>query len=169
MFKLLVISLFAAMCCIAAASDKKTTLTIHSTDQKTAITMKLVEGWKTSPSKDAGTTIEIPMSGVNVQIWALSQKTIDEAAKEVRNLVVGQFTEFKITATKTITVANSPGKQITMSGEEADDGDPGNADVYIFSVEGKVYMICAHGEHDSAMKNRLFLTALLKSVKKSTD
>jgi hypothetical protein len=107
------------------------------------------------------------MSGVHIEVWALSQTSVEEAEKQVAELIKGQVTKFKATETKAITVAGAPGKQVTGSGEEADDGDPSNADVYFFSVEGKVYMLCAHGEGDGSVKNRPVIASLLASVKKA--
>lgn len=167
MHKSIIVNLFAATCCIATAADFKTPLTVPSTDKKSSITLQLAEGWKTYASKDGSTTIDIPMSGVHLQVWALSQTSVDEAAKQVSELIKSQVTHFKVTETKQITVAAAPGKQITGTGEEADDGDPANADVYLFPVEGKVYMICAHGEGDGSVKNRAVVTSLLASVKKA--
>jgi len=73
-------------------------------------------------------------------------------------------TKFKDTETKPINVARAPRKELIGTGEEEDDGDLVNADV--FSVEVKVFLICAPGEGDSSVKNRPQLTALLASVKK---
>ena len=158
---------FAGICCAASAADTTKPLSVPSADKKAGITLQLSEGWKTYPSKDGSVTIEMPKSGVNVQVFALSQVSIDEAVKQVADLIKGQVTKFKLTETKEISVAGTPGKQLTGPGEEEDDGDPSNADVYLFSVEGKVYMICAHGEGNGAVKNRPVITTLLASVKKS--
>lgn len=158
---------FAGICGSASAADTPKSLSVPSSDKKTGITLQLSEGWKTYPSKDGSVTIEMPKSGVNVQVFALSQASIDEAVKQVADLVKGQVTKFKLTETKEITVAGTPGKQLTGTGEEEDDGDPSNADIYLFSVEGKVYLICAHGEGNGAVKNRPILATLLASVKKS--
>jgi hypothetical protein len=76
-------------------------------------------------------------------------------------------TKFTVTASQEIRVAEAAARQLTGTGEEADDSDPSNAEVYLFTVEGKVFMVCAHGEGDGTVKNREILTALLASVKKS--
>ncbi len=161
------IAVLAGICCSASAADVTPALTVPSADKKSSITLQLSEGWKTSPSKDDSVTIDVPMSGVHIQVWALSHASVDEAVKQVADLIKGQVTKFKVTESKPISVAGAAGKQLTGTGEEADDGDPSNADVYLFSVEGKVFMICAHGEGDGSVKNRALLTALLASVKKS--
>jgi|GEM_PF-6459960 len=167
MHKSLIVALFAGICCTASAADKTTPLTVPSADKKGGITLQLSEGWKTSTEKDGAVTIDLPKSGVHIQVWALKHASVDEAIKEVADLIKTQVTNFKVTETKPISVAGAPGKQLTGTGEEADDGDPSNADVYFFAVEGKVFMICAHGEDDTAVKSRPDLITLLASVKKS--
>lgn len=167
MRKSILVGVFAGICCYASAADATTSLTVPSADKKAAITLQLSEGWKTFPSKDGSITIEVPMSGVHIQVWALGQATVDEAAKQVADLIKGQVTKFQVSESKSISVAGAEGKQLTGTGEEEDDGDPSNAEVYLFTVEGKVFMLCAHGEGDGTVKNRALLTALLASVKKS--
>jgi len=166
MCKSLLFAVFAGFCCSAGAATAP--LSVPSADKKITITLQLSEGWKTYPSKDGSVTIEVPRSGVNIQVWALSDASVDAAVKHVAALIEGQVTQFKVTESKPIRVAGAAGKQITGTGTgaEADDGDPSNADVHIFSVEGKVFMVCAHGEGDGVVKNRALLTALLASVKK---
>ncbi len=167
MRKSLIALLLAGMCCAASAADHTTPLTVPSADNKLAITLQLAEGWKTHLAKDGMITIEIPKSGVHIQVWALRQSSVDEAAKQVAELIKSQVTEFKVSESKAIRVADAAAKQLTGTGEEADDSDPSNAEVYLFAVEGKVFMICAHGEGDGVVKNRALLTALLASVKQS--
>lgn len=161
------VAVLAGICCAVSTAAVATSLSVPSADKKASITLQLSEGWKTSPSKDGSVTIDVPMSGVHIQVWALSHASVEEAEKQVADLIKGQVTKFKVTESKEISVAGAAGKQLTGTGEEADDGDPSNADVYLFSVEGKIFMICAHGEGDGSVKNRALLTALLASVKKS--
>jgi hypothetical protein len=163
----LIVSLLAALCCAASAADATTPLTVPSADKKAAITLQLSEGWKTYSNKDGSVTIDVPKSGVHLQVWALGDATVDDAAKKVAELITSQVTHFKVTETKPITVADAEGKRLTGTGEEADDGDPANADVYLFSAGGKVFMVCAHGEGKGSVKNRPLVSALLASVKKS--
>ncbi|MEO5712761.1 MAG: hypothetical protein ABIT37_04665 [Luteolibacter sp.] len=167
MRKSFVASVLAGVFCSAIAAEAGTPLNVPSVDKKSGITLQLSEGWKNYASKDGSVTIDVPMSGVHIQVWALSEATVDDAIKNVADLIKGQVTKFKVTETKPITVAGAPGKQLTGTGEEADDGDPANAEVYLFTVDGKVFMVCAHGEGDGSVKNRPLLATLLESVKKS--
>lgn len=166
MRKSLLVTVLTGIFCSASPVKAAAPLVIPSADKQASITLELAEEWKTSSSKDGSVTIDVPMSGVHIQVWALSHASVDEAEKQVADLIKSQVTKFKVTESKLITVAGADGKQLTGTGEEADDWDPSNADVYLFSVEGKVFMICAHGEGDGSVKNRPLLSTLLASVKK---
>jgi hypothetical protein len=159
--------LLAGICCSASAAEATKPLSVPSADKKGGITLQITENSTTYPSKDGSVTVEMPKSGVHLQVHALSQASVEDAVKQVADLIKGQVTKFKVTESKDITVAGSAGKQLTGTGEEEDDGDPSNADVYLFKVEGKVYLICAHGEGDGAVKSRPVIATLLESVKKS--
>lgn len=167
MKKSLLAFVFVGICSSASAAEATKPLSVPSADKKGGITMQIAENSTTYASKDGGVTVEMPKSGVHIQVLALSQTSVDEAVKQVADLIKGQVTKFKVTETKDITVAGTAGKQLTGTGEEEDDGDPSNADIYVFSVDGKLYIICAHGEGDGAVKNRPVLATLLASVKKS--
>ncbi len=158
-------TVLAAICCSAHAAEVAP-LTLPSADKKTSITLQLSEGWKTFASKDGSVEIDVPRSGVHIHVRALTDASVDEAVKLVADRIKDEVTKFTVTESKPITVAGAVGKQVTGTGEEADDGDPSNADVYIFTVDGKVFLICAHGEGDGSVKNRPLLVTLLASVKK---
>ena len=164
----IITAVFAATCCAASAAEEPThPLKLSSADNKAAITLQLAAGWKTATNKDGSVSIDVPKRNVHIEVWALSQATVEEAAKQAAELIKSQVTHFKVTGSKPIRVAGAAGQQLTGTGEEADDGDPSNADVYLFTVEGKVYLLCAHGEGDGSVKNRPRVTTLLDSVTKA--
>lgn len=167
MRKLLFVILSAGVCNIAIAAEATRTLTVQAADKKSSVTLPLLEGWKTSVAKDGSMAIEVPRSGVHLQIAALGNLTVEDAVGHAPELIKGQVTHFKVTETKPITVAGAAGTVLTGTGEEEDDGDPSNAEVYFFTIEGKVFMLCAHGEGDGTVKNRELIATLLAGVKKS--
>jgi len=61
-------------------------------------------------------------------------------------------------------VAGAPAKHVTGSGNEADDGDPGNAEVVLFVVRGRVFAGCVHGEFDDASRARAPMLAVLRTA-----
>jgi hypothetical protein len=82
-----------------------------------------------------------------VEVWLASgTKTVDEAVKQVNTQIVSEFKNFKPNETTDLTVAGSPAKRMVGAGEEADDGDPGKADVIVFKVGDHVFVACNHGE-----------------------
>ena len=154
-----------ASCCIATlAADKAKTLTV-SVDKKPALTLQLGDGW-TSKVKGDKTSISSPKIAVNIQLWPVpNAKTVAAAIALVPGMIASEVTDFKTVATKDITVAGTPGKQIIGTGTEADDGDPSNAEVFLFSVGGQVFLLCAHGEGDNAAKQHATILEMLATAK----
>jgi hypothetical protein len=80
-------------------------------------------------------------------VWTVENaKTLDEAVSRVPDVIKGEFRDFKFTETKELTVAGAPARQLTGTGTEADDGDPGNAAVVLFTVGDHIFAACVHGE-----------------------
>jgi hypothetical protein len=97
-----------------------------------------------------------------VNIWLVpGAANIDEAVRQVPQKIDSEFKEFKATSTKTINVHASPNQAIRImgSGVEADDYDPGTADVIVFQRGEHIFIACTHGEalHDSAQALMLSL------------
>ena len=83
----------------------------------------------------------------DVEIWAVKDaKTIDDAIGKLDDVIAEEFKKFKATETKDTTVAGAPAKRLLGDGEEADDGDPGHADIIVFKVGDRVFVACTHGE-----------------------
>jgi hypothetical protein len=83
-----------------------------------------------------------------VEVWLVSgAKTVDEAMGRVSSQIVSEFKNFKPNQTTDLTFAGSPAKRSVGIGDEADDGDPGNADVIVFKVGDHVFVSCTHGEN----------------------
>jgi hypothetical protein len=82
-----------------------------------------------------------------IQVWLVSgAKTVDKAMGLVSSQIVSEFKNFKSNQTSELTIAGSPAKRMVGDGEEADDGDPGKADVIVFKVGDHVFVACDHGE-----------------------
>jgi hypothetical protein len=95
-----------------------------------------------------------------IEVWLASgAKTVDEATKRVSSQIVSEFKNFKPNEMTDLTIAGSPAKRIVGVGEEADDGDPGKADVIVFKVGNDVFVACNHGEtlNDAGQKGLLTL------------
>jgi hypothetical protein len=97
-----------------------------------------------------------------VNIWLVPDAaTLDEAARMVPRKIDSEFKEFKTTSTTTLIIPGekTPATRLLGSGVEADDYDPGTADVIVFGRAGRIFIACTHGEnlHDSAQQLMLRL------------
>jgi hypothetical protein len=63
-----------------------------------------------------------------------------------------------------LVIAGAPAKHVTGSGNEADDGDPGNAEVVFFVAGGRVFAGCVHGEADDSSKARAAMMTVLNTA-----
>ena len=99
-------------------------------------------------------------------LWTVNNApTIDEAAPRIPEIIKGEFLEFKLTGTKELTVADAAAKQFAGSGKEADDGDPGNAEVVLFTVGSHVFAACIHGEGAPSAVARNFMMAAIQTAR----
>ncbi|HET6251923.1 MAG TPA: hypothetical protein VFE47_29830 [Tepidisphaeraceae bacterium] len=96
-------------------------------------------------AKDGSLHINAPQ--IEVEMWLVAgAKTVDEAAAHVSQQIVSEFKDFTVTHTTDLTVAGAPAKRLVGTGHEADDGDPGKADVIVFKVGNHIFVACTHGE-----------------------
>jgi hypothetical protein len=163
MRKLLMILGIASFCVAAWAAGTPLSVAV---DNKPALAIQLPEGW-TAKNNAGTTTIKSPKFEVHIQLWHVpNAKTVADAVARVPDFIKGEVTEFKAVATSDIKVAGVGGKHIIGTGSEADDGDPSNAEVFLFSVGGKVFLVCAHGEGAGAANARASILQMLASAKK---
>lgn len=164
MRKTMMIIVFASFCVAAIAAGTNNLMTVF-VGQKPALTLQLLEGW-TSTSKDGKTNIASPFE-VHVQLWTVpNARSVADATALVPEFIKEEVAEFKGVTTKNIKVAGGAGKHIIGTGSEADDGDPSNAEVFLFAVGGKIFLICAHGEGEGAAKARASILQMLATAKK---
>jgi len=115
-------------------------------------------------AKGDETTIKTP--SLRIYLWHVkSAKTVADAEAHVNDIIKSEFVNYKIGETKSIKVGGHEAKHITGKGEEADDNDPGTADVVIFTEGKNVFAACVHGEKDEASKERPGLMKVLESAK----
>ncbi len=83
----------------------------------------------------------------SVQVWLVSgAQTVDEAVERVSEVITDEFKNLKVANSTDLKVAGAPAKRQEGSGEEADDGDPGKADVIVFKLGQHIFVACTHGE-----------------------
>ena len=82
-----------------------------------------------------------------VEFWLMrGAQSVDDAASKVAPQIVSEFKEFKPDSTTDLTIAGSPAKRLVGTGQEADDGDAGSADLIVFKVGDQIFVACTHGE-----------------------
>lgn len=97
-------------------------------------------------SEDSSLHFTLPQQ-YEVEFWMVpGAKTVDEALPKVNSRIVSEFKDFKPDETSDLTVAGSSAKRLIGKGHEADDGDPGAADVVVFKVGDHLFIACNHGE-----------------------
>lgn len=119
----------------------------------------------TAPAKTNGTPkdgwLHLWSQDHRADVWLVrGAKTVEDAAGRVAQEIKGEFKDFKATGTTDLTVAGKPAKRLTGAGVEADDGDPGSADVIVFKTGESIFVACAHGEHLAPADGLWMLTIL---------
>lgn len=132
-----------------------------------ALSLKLPAGCEGTTTGDKSVISDLHrMPKFQFQLWVVEgKKTVDEAVAGVADTIKSEFQDFKVEKVGKIKVAGAPAKHIIASGTEADDGDPGNAEVVVFASGGRVFVACVHGEGDYAKSQRKAMMGVLNSAK----
>ena len=114
--------------------------------------------------------LHIQTTNLSLHIWAVTNAaTVNDAVPHAAEIIKSEFVKFKPVSTTDITVDVSPAKRVIGSGNEADDNDPGNAEVVFFTFHGRVFAACVHGEADDASKARDAMMIVLGTVHSELD
>jgi hypothetical protein len=134
-----------------------------SVDGKPALLLKAPQGAKLTTTN---AYLKVVAKNLELYIWAVpNAKTVDEALPRAAEIIKSEFIKFKPATTKDVKLGEIPGKDVTGPGNEADDEDPGNAEVVFFAVGGHVFAACVHGEFDNAAKEHDPMMAVLATAK----
>jgi hypothetical protein len=156
-----ILASIAIMSCLASASAQETSVTL-SVDAKPALVLKAPAAAKVLSTNGF---VRIQATNLTLYVWAVpNAKTVSDALPRAADIIKSEFLKFKTNAVMDMTVAGAPAKHLTGSGNEADDGDPGNAEVVMFTVGGRVFAGCVHGEADDASKARAAMLTVLKTA-----
>ncbi len=112
-------------------------------------------------------SMNILATNFNLQlyIWAVpGAKTIAEAVPRSADIIKSEFIQFQPTATNEFKNWDVSATDLTGPGKEADDEDPGNAEVVLFTVDGRVFAACVHGEFDDAKPEHIPMLAVLHTA-----
>ena len=143
----------------ASAQDKSVTLSV---DGKPALALKVPAAAKVLSTNGY---LRIRTTNLTLHVWAVpNAKTANDALPRTAEIIKSEFLNFKTTATMDLDIAAAPAKHVTGSGNEADDRDPGNAEVVLFVAGGHVFAGCVHGEFDDASRARAPMMAVLRTA-----
>lgn len=113
-----------------------------------------LEVLRLSPPTDANVTVadgacHIKSPDGYLDAWlAKGAKSLDEAVGLVPTTIASEFKGFKQTASHPFPggPGGAPAVRLAGSGVEADDNDPGTADVIVFQAGPRYFIACTHGE-----------------------
>ena len=109
---------------------------------------------------------EIKTKDMTLYLWAIpAAQTVDEGVAQIASVISQQVVKFAPTTTNTITVAGAVAKHLIGRGVEADDNDPGTADIVVFTTGKAIFAACVHGEANDAVREREPMLSVLKTAK----
>jgi hypothetical protein len=159
MTRILASVLFTSVAVLASAQDKTATLSV---DGAPALALTIPAAAKVASSNGY---VNIRTTNMSLHVWAVPRAaTANEALPRAAELIRSEFTHFKTNAIMDMTIAGALARHVLGSGKEADDGDPGNAEVVLFVVGGRVFAGCVHGEFDDASRARAPMMAVLQTA-----
>jgi hypothetical protein len=143
----------------ASAEDKTVTLSV---DDKPALALQVPSAAKLTSSKNY---VNIRTTNMSLHVWFVPKaQTVKAAEMRAAKLIKSEFVNFKTSSAEDLVIADAPARHVTGSGDEADDGDPGHAEVIFFVVGGHVFAACVHGEFDDAARARAPMMAVLQTA-----
>ncbi len=153
----LALSVFAAV-----ASAQETNLTI-SAEGVPGLVLRIPSAASVTVTGDH---TMVQTATATFHLWPVaSAKTTDEALPRVTELIKGEFVNFKPKSTNDMVIAGALARHISGTGNEADDGDPGGAEVVVFVAGKHVFAACAHGEFDDVARRSKMMLAVLMTAK----
>ena len=158
--KILLSMLALALLTAAGFADNKE-ITISAGD-KPALKLNIPKEAEVT-TKGEKTTIQT--KELRIYLWRVpAAKTVADVIPHVGDVIKSEFLQYVIGSTETIKVAGNEAKHLKGKGEEADDNDPGTADVVIFTAGGNVFAACVHGEREEAAKERPDFLKVIESI-----
>lgn len=141
------------------AAGKEVTIKVGGKD---ALGLSVPEDAKVT---EKGNQTSIVAKNVQVYVWEVKAKTVEEALPHVAEIIKSEFVKFEGKTTESLKVAGHEAKFVKGPGNEADDNDPGAAEVVVFTDGKHVYAACVHGEADHAAKQHGEFLKVLETAK----
>ena len=127
-----------------------------------ALVLAVPASAKVTPKKDR---TEIKTANMTLYLWTIpGAATVDAGVAQIPNVIASEVVQFVATTTNTLMVAGAVAKQLIGRSVEADDNDPGTADVVVFTTGKAVFAACVHGEGNDAARERAPMLAALTTA-----
>jgi hypothetical protein len=144
----------------APAQDASATLSVGG---KPALVLKVPKAAKLVSTNGY---LGIHATNLTLHVWAVpNARKAADALERVPEIIKSEFLNFKVTDSLSLDFAGAPARHLIGTGNEADDHDPGKAEVIVFLIGGHVFAACVHGEADDALKALPAMMAVLKTAK----
>ena len=151
-----------AMAFTAGAADKTTPISIP-TDGSPVLALTVPA--KASAATKNGRTL-VRARDLYLYVWVVAgASNVTEGVARVADVIKGEVVNFKPATTTDLTVGGAAAKMLVGPSAEADDGDEGNAEVVVFTVGGRVFIACIHGEGKLSPKEHAAMMATLQTAK----
>ncbi len=99
-----------------------------------------------------------------VEVWLVpGASTVAQAVAQAGRVIQSEFQNLKTTTPSDLTVAGAPARHLAAVGNEADDGDPGQADLIVFQVGPHIFVGCTHSE-DVTPGDRQWLRRVIETA-----
>ncbi len=148
---------------LAGAAEPAATLSLVVAGKPVA-SSALPAGWSTTATGDKLVIMPV-QKRPHIQVWPVAATTVADAEKTISALIVSEVKEFAPNKREDLTVAGKAARFLAGPGVEADDGDPGNAEVTIFAVGTKVFVLVSHGEGTGPTERHGDLATVLATLK----
>ena len=101
----------------------------------------------------------------DVNIWLdCGAKSVDKGAQRIPETIASEFKDFKPTSSTAMVLQDGGScARVLGSGVEADDNDPGTADVIVFQRGPRIFITCTRGETIRVSAQEL-MTKLVQSA-----
>jgi hypothetical protein len=150
---------------LGVAGNKKTTKVTFTEAPKPAFTLELPPMWS-AEVWHGKTVLKPPSNYPHIQVWCITgEKDLNSAIKNIAKIVKAEVIQFKPVETKDMVIGGNAGKLIIGTGLEADDQDPSKADFFLFTANGKLFVLSVHGEGNEAKKIRSTMIKILTTFK----
>lgn len=147
------------------------TTTVFAENKEIEIRAEGKEAFKLSVEKDAKITVKGEKTTIQaphhqIYVWQVpGAKSVDAVVARAGEVIKSEFVKYAVKSNDAIKVVGHEARHLKGTGEEADDNDPGTAEVVIFAEGQNVFAACVHGERDEAARQRPELLKVLGTIK----